>query len=66
MKKATLTFFDSHGQPWETCNADAPGAEAFGPTGCARQAAGLSADEADARGVFVPADGPDGWPTLAE
>lgn len=32
-----VLFFDSHGNPWETCPADAEGAEAFGPAFTARR-----------------------------
>lgn len=32
-----LIFFDSHGIPWIACSPDEPGAEAFGPRGCARR-----------------------------
>ncbi len=34
----TYYFFDSHGALCVTCNADDPGAAAFGPTGIARPA----------------------------
>jgi hypothetical protein len=34
----TTHFFDPHGSLWATCDGDAFGAEAFGPTGIARRA----------------------------
>jgi hypothetical protein len=33
----TLYFFDSHGNPWETCEPTWHAAEAFGPVGAARR-----------------------------
>lgn len=31
-----MVFFDSHGTAWVTCAAEDEGAEAFGPSGCAK------------------------------
>jgi len=59
-------FFDSWGGLWETCDASAPGAEAFGPTGIARRVEGPSAAEAAAQDRYMPAEGLDDWPLLAD
>lgn len=48
---STVFFLDSHGGLWATCELNHPGAEAFGPTGVAREAtpeeAGLAVQDGE-------------------
>jgi hypothetical protein len=41
--KKPVRFFDSHGGLWETCSANDPEAQAFGPQGAAKE---ISAEKA--------------------
>jgi len=57
-------FYDSHGGLWESCSADDPGAEAFGPRGISREVEGPSWAEANKAGrVYAPEEG---WDYLLE
>lgn len=58
-------FVDPHGAFWSPCAAEAGGAEAFGPSGCARRVAWnghATLSEAQAAGVAVLREpDEDGW-----
>jgi len=59
-----IGFYDSHGGLWESCTADDPGAEAFGPRGISRQAEGPTWAEANKAGrIYAPEEG---WDYLLE
>lgn len=63
-------FFDTNGDLWATCDADEYGADAFGPTGCARRIyvqtnPGMTPwSEAECMGVLVRAEHGDEFDTL--
>lgn len=45
-----FVFFDSHGKAWTTCSGEDPEAQAFGPTGIARE---LTEREVDAKNLWT-------------